>query len=188
MPMFRFAFGILAALAVSIAALASEPTPAPIGPPRPSGAPIRPVRLYTPTTTTSTSSTTTTLPPVAVAADTPCQQWLPLMLEVGWPRDVEVLERALRIMYRESRCLPDACSKSDSGRVCRDWGLFQINEYSWRRTIEAQGLEMAAMWEPEENIRFALWLYQLSEERHGYGFGPWRMPPSTSSTTSAPGM
>lgn len=106
-------------------------------------------------------------------ADGNCPQWAGLAFDIGWP--VDQIPELLRIMNRESRCLPEACSESDSGRVCRDWGLMQINEYSWRSTIRKQGMEMADMWNPELNLRFALWLYQYSEERNGDGWQPWDM-------------
>jgi hypothetical protein len=102
-----------------------------------------------------------------------CLEWAGLAYDVGWP--VEQIPKLLRIIHRESRCLPDACSESDSGRVCRDWGLTQINDHSWKTTIRGQGMEMRDMWNPELNLRFALWLYNYSEDRNGDGWQPWRM-------------
>lgn len=102
-----------------------------------------------------------------------CAEWAGLAFDVGWP--VHEIPKLLRIIHRESRCLPDACSKSDSGRVCRDWGLTQINDYSWKSTITKQGLQMRDMWNPEHNLRFALWLFTYSEERNGDGWQPWAM-------------
>lgn len=100
-----------------------------------------------------------------------CSQWAGLAYDIGWPTDQ--IPKLLAIIHRESRCLPEACSESDSGRVCRDWGLTQINEYSWKRTIENQGMKMSDMWNPELNLRFALWLYTYSQERNGDGWQPW---------------
>lgn len=102
-----------------------------------------------------------------------CAEWAGLAFDVGWPAGE--IPRLLRIMFRESRCVPTACSESDSGRVCRDWGLMQINEFSWRRTIVGQGYVMADMWVPEHNLRFALWLWNYSLERNGDGWVPWRL-------------
>ena len=102
-----------------------------------------------------------------------CDQWAGLAFDIGWP--VQEIPKLLRIIHRESRCLPDACSKSDSGRICRDWGLTQINDYSWKSTIRKQGLEMSDMWNPEHNLRFALWLFTYSQDRNGDGWQPWRM-------------
>lgn len=100
-----------------------------------------------------------------------CPEWAALAYDIGWP--AEAIPRLLAIMHRESRCLPDACSQSDSGRVCRDWGLMQINEYSWRSTIQKQGMKMHDMWNPELNLRFSLWLYQYSQGSTGCGWTPW---------------
>jgi len=102
-----------------------------------------------------------------------CAEWAGLAFDVGWPKGE--IPRLLRIMFRESRCLPGACSVSDSGRVCRDWGLMQINEYSWRRSVVGQGYVMSDMWVPEHNLRFALWVFNYSLERNGDGWLPWRL-------------
>lgn len=102
-----------------------------------------------------------------------CVEWLPVALRAGWA--VEDVPRLLRIMFRESRCQPDACSKSDSGRVCRDWGLMQINDYSWKSTVRGLGLEMEQMWDPFWNLWFARWLFDYSVGRGGDGWVPWRL-------------
>ena len=102
-----------------------------------------------------------------------CDEWAGLAFDIGWPP--QEIPKLLRIIYRESRCLPDACSKSDSGRICRDWGLTQINDHSWKSTIRKQGLEMSDMWNPEHNLRFALWLFNYSQDRNGDGWLPWAM-------------
>lgn len=99
-----------------------------------------------------------------------CGEFYETAMSVGWP--AEEWPQLSKIMYRESRCLPDSCSESDSGRVCRDWGLMQINEHSWRRTILSQGYEMKDMWNPQHNLSFALWLW------HSYGWTPWKFPAS----------
>jgi len=106
-----------------------------------------------------------------------CSEWAGLAFDVGWA--VEDIPKLLKIMFRESRCMPDACSESDSGRVCRDWGLMQINDHSWKTTIRNQGMQMSDMWNPELNLRFALWLYQYSDERNGDGWQPWDMSHAT---------
>lgn len=102
-----------------------------------------------------------------------CREWAGLAYDIGWPKSE--IPRLLKIMHRESRCLPNACSESDSGRVCRDWGLMQINDHSWKRTITGQGYVMSDMWNPEHNLRFALWLYRYSEDRNGDGWQPWKI-------------
>ena len=110
MSPFRLAIGAICALAVAIAWMGpdSEPTVS-VAPTAPQTsivtlAPTPPtVTTTTQATTTSTTSTTTTTQPMIglVGPDTPCQEWLPLMLEESWPRDKELLETALYIMWRE---------------------------------------------------------------------------------------
>lgn len=103
-----------------------------------------------------------------------CGEYYQTAITAGWkPEDWPQLRK---IMYRESRCLPDACSQSDSGRVCRDWGLMQINEYSWRRHIIAQGYKMADMHDPFLNLKFARWIYELEVSNGGTGWGAWKLP------------
>jgi hypothetical protein len=72
--------------------------------------------------------TTTTLPQLAqIDPDTKCQEWLPLAVEMGWPNETHILQRLGQVMWKESRCQPHLCSKSDSDRQCHDYGLTQIN-------------------------------------------------------------
>ena len=102
-----------------------------------------------------------------------CVEWTATATQAGWP--TEDLPRLFRFMYRESRCLPEACSIPDRPelRQCRDWGLMQINDYSWKTTIRGLGLEMTQMHDPYWNLWFARWLFEYSEERNGCGWQPW---------------
>lgn len=129
-------------------------------------------RQNLPTTTTSTTTTVPLSPEQllekARAEHGPCGEFYETAIAVGWP--AEEWPQLSKIMYRESRCNPEACSESDSGRVCRDWGLMQINEYSWRRTLKSQGYSMQDMWVPQHNLTFALWLW------HRSGWVPWKFP------------
>ena len=103
-----------------------------------------------------------------------CPQYAATALTAGWqPTEVP---RLLRIMHRESRCIPDACGETDSPHVrrCRDWGLMQINDYSWKTTIRRLGLNIEQMHDPYWNLWFARWLYNYSLERNGDGWQPWR--------------
>lgn len=102
-----------------------------------------------------------------------CVKWIPVALEAGW--GYVDLPRLLRIMHRESRCLPDACGETDSPGVrrCRDWGLMQINDYSWKSTVRRLGLEIEQMWDPYWNLWFARWLFDYSLVRNGDGWVPW---------------
>lgn len=139
-----------------------------------------------PTTTSAPSTTTTQAPPTAppttlpaVDPSLPCQQWLPLALQIGWPQDPQTIEMLLRVMNRESRCRPEARSASS------DSGLLQVNDF-WCEP--SRYVDHPAGWlgqagiiascqdllQPEQNLRagLAIWLYSL--ERNGNGWHPWR--------------
>jgi len=118
------------------------------------------VVLTDPPTTTSTITTTTI--PVLVGPDTPCQEWVPLALEVGWPADRQVIEKLLAVMHRESRCTPDVISPT------KDYGLMQINRSAHHARIESWGWTMETMLDPRANLTYALWLF------NDQGWRPWR--------------
>lgn len=103
-----------------------------------------------------------------------CPEWTAKALTAGW-QPLEV-PRLLRIMHRESRCKPEACGETDSPtiRKCRDWGLMQINDYSWKTTIRNLGLSIEQMHDPYWNLWFARWLFEYSLERNGDGWVPWK--------------
>lgn len=103
-----------------------------------------------------------------------CVEWAQTALDAGW--QPEELPRLLRIMFRESRCDPFACGETDSPhyRKCRDWGLMQINDYSWKRIIRSQGYKIEDMWDPYSNLKFARWLFEYSLDRNGDGWQPWK--------------
>ena len=184
MSPFRLAIGAICALAVAIAWMGpqSEPTPS-VAPTAPQTsivtlAPTPPtVTTTTQATTTSTTSTSTTQPMIGlVGPDTPCQEWLPMMLEEGWAPDKEMLETALYIMYRESRCQPDADSGPDHGlfQINRFWSSDRSNPPNW---LAAQGIAQShdELFDPRTNIRAALAIYNYSCERNGADrcFAPW---------------
>jgi len=128
-------------------------------------------------TTTSSTTTTTTQPMIGlVGPDTPCDQWLPMMLGEGWPADKEVLETALWIMYLESRCQADANSGPDHGlfQINRFWSSDRSNPPNW---LAAQGIAQThdELFDPRTNIRAALAIYWYSCDRNGVDrcFAPW---------------
>jgi len=134
-----------------------------------------------PSTTSSTSftTTTTTEPPTPIVfPDTPCQEWAPLAVEAGWPPDPFVLDRLLKIMFRESRCTPSATSRDD------DRGLLQIHTGSWCRPnrynsigwLQAQGILSSCdeLYEPLKNLQAARALFLYSEAR-GDAWRPWKL-------------
>lgn len=110
-----------------------------------------------------------------ILEDGTCLEWVITARQAGW--EPEELPRLMRIMFRESRCIPTACGETDSPHIrkCRDWGLMQINDYSWKRTIRNMGWRIEDMWIPLENLRFARWLFEYSVERNGDGWHPWRL-------------
>ena len=147
-------------------------------------APIAYVAITDPPATTSSSttsstisstSTTTTFVPALLPVDHVCYDWLPLLLETGWPTDPEILGTALTIMWRESRCQPDA----DSGP---DHGLFQINRYWCRPSRYTPNgwlqdrqlvVDCDSLFDPATNVASALAIWHYSEDRNGDGFLPW---------------
>jgi len=159
----RLTLGVIAAIAIigawSLDTDGPKPTPKPI-----------PSTVYVPITTPAVSSTnpqvtttsTTTIPPFLIDPETPCQEWLPLALEVGWPADPEVIRPLLQIMWRESRCTPDA----DSGP---DHGLLQINQIHKIWLVDF-GWTHEDMKDPRKNLTFALALWKSS------GWKPWAIP------------
>ena len=128
--------------------------------------------------TTTTTSTITTQPVTTLApfnAEAKCQEWFPLAVEVGWPNDPKVLQTLGRVMWKESRCQPDACSKSDSGRPCRDYGLTQGNWYAHHEWWAELGITPEQMFDPATNLRWAYLLYSGREAKGQCGWQPWRL-------------
>ena len=121
--------------------------------------------------------TTTTLPQLAqIDPDTKCQEWLPLAVEMGWPNETHVLQRLGQVMWKESRCQPQACSKSDSDRQCRDYGLTQGNWYAHNKWWTGLGISPQDMFDPATNLRWAYLLYSGREEQGKCGWQPWSLP------------
>jgi hypothetical protein len=87
-----------------------------------------------------------------------CGEWHDLAISVGWTEDEwSILSR---ILYRESRCTPDAWNGHDAG-------LTQINQVhsEW---IESLGwVHPESMFDPATNLRFAKMLKDSS------GWSPW---------------
>ena len=183
---FRFAIGAICAVALALAWIGPSQEQTPSAAPTPIQSPTVAIQPTPPTvTTTSTSivttttvlaTTTTTFPWALIAADHVCEEWGPMMLEEGWPADREILETALGIMYRESRCQPDADSGPDHGlfQINRFWSSDRSNPPNW---LAAQGIAQThdELFDPRTNIRAALAIYKYSCERNGVDrcFAPW---------------
>lgn len=113
-------------------------------------------------------------PILEIINDGTCIEYVMPALLAGW--QPEELPRLMRIMWRESRCIPTACGETDSPHVrkCRDWGLMQINDYSWKTTIRSLGLDIEQMHDPYWNLWFARWLFEYSLKYNGDGWHPWK--------------
>jgi len=146
-----------------------EPTPTPTSFPRVTVVMLTPeqqsdrIAELAPIPTTTLASVVT----VEVSEDTECQQWLQTALEAGWPNEREVLDRLGFIMWRESRCTPDA----DSGP---DHGLTQINQIH-SKWITDLGWSHELMKDPALNLRFAWLLYSGREANGQCGWTPWSL-------------
>lgn len=102
-----------------------------------------------------------------------CVEYVDEAIQTGW--ESHEIPQLLRIMHRESRCLPDACGVTDRPdlRKCRDWGLMQINDYSWKTTVRSMDLDMEQMHDPFWNLFFARHIFEMAEHRYGCGWQPW---------------
>lgn len=145
-----------------------EPTPTPTSFPRITVQALSPIQQTD--RIAELTTTTTTLAPVVtvdVSEGTECQQWLQTALDAGWPNDREILDRLGFIMWRESRCTPDA----DSGP---DHGLTQINQIH-KGYIADLGWTHEQMKDPAKNLRFAWLLYSGREANGQCGWTPWSL-------------
>ena len=106
-----------------------------------------------------------------IAPDTPCQEWAPLALEVGWPADelVNVLEE----MWQESRC--QNIIPGDPRWNGGDHGLMQINEVWANETADLFG-SWERIDEPAVNLAMALEIWRWHEINRGCGWSPWNRP------------
>lgn len=101
-----------------------------------------------------------------------CPQWRRLALRVGFSdRDYNKLDY---IIWRESRCAPGAVNVNYHGRgmVTRDWGLTQVNDYSWITFLRNRNIvtKSTQLLKPKENLEAAKALYDYSKSFHG---DPW---------------
>jgi hypothetical protein len=138
----------------------------------------------TTTSSTSTTSIASTVPTTTTVAlplvfpDTPCQEWAVTAVQAGWPADPFVLHKLLTIMWRESRCRPDAVSRH------QDSGLMQIHPASWCKPnkyyqvgyLQENGVISSCdeLYDPLQNLRAARALFLYSEAR-GDAWRPWAL-------------
>lgn len=113
--------------------------------------------VYLVTTTTTMPpepSTTTTVTPLPKT----CLEYLTDALNAGWP--VDESPTIIHVMYRESRCSPNAFNEHDSAGGSR--GLFQMNgvHLQW---LKDAGLitTLDDLYNPQINIVAALHLWRM---------------------------
>lgn len=142
----------------------------------------------TTTTTTTVPATTTTQPtvaPQAVPSADPrelygrCGEWYEPAVAIGWPEEEWPI--LSKVLYRESRCQPDAYNGSDPASGSR--GLLQINGYwcrpsKWTEAgwLQDRGVLSACdeLYDPVVNLRAGLLIWLYGEQKHGCGWrGPW---------------
>lgn len=149
------------------------------------------------TTTPATPTTYATLPhfeggpePVNTTTTTPCQPepayltaerrsellerdygyWLVLAVGQGWPDDDTYLDQLSTIIHGESRGYPNARSHTS------DFGLTQINWPVHRSWLADYGVtEPEQLYDPQTNLRAALWLFLRAEMAYGDGWQPWNL-------------
>jgi hypothetical protein len=158
---------------VALALAACQPTEA-------TPATVAPTTTTPPTTTTTTikppattTTTTTTIPEI----DAPCPEWHPTAIAAGW--DTDQLHRLGYIIWRESRCDPDAFNGDDPNSGSR--GLTQINgfwclpsQYHPDGWLQDQGVlqDCEELYDPLTNLIAALVIYGYADSR-GCGWSPW---------------
>jgi hypothetical protein len=141
-----------------------------VGAPDASGSPSRTIALapylLEPSTTTSSTSSTIYIDPYTWA----CEQFSALAVNLGWPADERTVLES--VMFRESRCIPNAYNGKDPNGGSR--GLMQINGF-WTPWLTDAGIitEAENLLQAQTNLIAALAIYNYGVERHGYGWGPW---------------
>jgi hypothetical protein len=139
-----------------------------IGAPDASGAPSSTtpiVREYLIEPTTTTNSTIYIDPYTSA-----CEQFSALAVNLGWPADQRTVLES--VMFRESRCIPNAVNSKDPNGGSR--GLMQINGF-WTPWLIDAGIITSAenLLQADVNLRAALAIYNYGVNKHGYGWGPW---------------
>lgn len=119
--------------------------------------------LIEPTTTTIS---TLFIDPYASA----CEQFSALAINIGWPLDQRTVLES--IIYRESRCIPNAINKQDPNGGSR--GLMQINGF-WTPWLIERGIiqHKKDLLQADINLRAGLEIYNYGLDRYGFGWGPW---------------
>lgn len=106
-----------------------------------------------------------------------CPQWKKLALDVGFSRRDWI--RLDKIIWRESHCNPKAVnenSRTDGSTWSRDWGLAQINDYSWITYLRSKKIvtKSSQLLDARNNLEAAYELYQYSNNRHDDPWLQWK--------------
>ena len=135
------------------------------------------IASWSTTSTTSSSSTTTTVNSQTVNVETAppatlpgistarCGAWWETAVAMGWdPALLPVLDE---VMWRESRCTPDATNGADHG-------LVQVNWKTWSGLVESLGHDKQALYVPAVNLLIGRLIYEEALAR-GYRcpWSPW---------------
>jgi soluble lytic murein transglycosylase-like protein len=141
-----------------------------VGAPDASGSPSDTIALapylIEPSTTTSSTSSTIYIDPYSSV----CEQFSALAVNLGWPQNERTVLES--VMFRESRCIPNAVNSKDPNGGSR--GLMQINGF-WTPWLTDAGIITSAenLLQADVNLRAALAIYNYGVDKHGYGWGPW---------------
>lgn len=113
------------------------------------------------TTTSTTVSPLDNVDWVALARATygKCGEWYDTAMEAGWPADQ--WPTISKVMWRESRCTPDAWNGADAG-------LMQINKVHRRYLTDMNLIFPSAMFNPYWNLLYARTLWERA------GWEPWK--------------
>jgi hypothetical protein len=96
--------------------------------------------------------------------------WLVLAVGQGWPDNDTYLDQLARIIHGESRGYPNARSST------ADYGLLQINWTVHKGWLADYGIiDPQQLYDPETNLRAALWLYMRADDAYGDGWQPWNL-------------
>lgn len=183
----RFGIGLVAMLSMLECAPPSGGAPSPTTVAqntRPIITPVSSVAVPQDTTTTTTMPERQQVVVVPlVRPDSPCQEWVPTAVDNGWPRDRQVVEKLVSIVWRESRCEADAWNRTDpnGGSI----GLMQINMFWCKPSaywptgyLQAHGVLESCdeLLDPAVNLMAGWVVYTYSYNRHGGdGWNPWKL-------------
>ena len=127
-----------------------------------------PVTATTPVATAPATTTTALVPEPVAVPSARCGEWWPTARSMGWPE--ELLPTLDDVMWNESRCQPDAISKTN------DYGLVQVNWATWSHVVRDLGYTKESLLVPAVNLLIGRLIYQTALDA-GYrcGWSPWYM-------------